>query len=124
MEPISRIADVIGRRLAELRGHDLNQIARKAGFSGRDVLEMFASGEARVPFDAAVRLGRALDLPPPAIFRLIIEQYWPAEQVDLIIPPVSETERELLRIVREALQGAELVLTPEKEAALRQLFAT
>jgi hypothetical protein len=124
VEPISKIAALIANRLAELDAYALAQAAKKAGYAGVDLLRMFATGEARVPLDGAIRIGGALDLDPPQVFRLSLEQFWAPELVDLAVPRVSEPERELLRIVREALQGTELILTTEREAALRQLFAT
>ena len=118
----SKLSELIATRLSELRGVDLNVIARKAGFSARDVLEMFANGEANVPYNSAIHIGYALDLDPAVVFRLAIEQYWPPSEVDRVIPPVSEPEWRVLHLIRDALKGRDLVLTHDRELAIRQIF--
>ena len=73
------IARFLDRRIDELKGAKTQrEIAAEAGYEKPNIISMFKYGEAKVPLDKIPALAKALEIDPAHLFRLALEQYWPA----------------------------------------------
>ena len=75
----SSIAIYISKRIWALKGvKTQREIAVAVGYDKPNMISMLKHGETKVPLEKIPLLAKALDVDPAHLFRLALEQYWPA----------------------------------------------
>jgi len=120
----SLIAKFLDQRIDELKGFKTQrQIATEAGYDKPNMISMFKRGDIKVPLDRIPSLAKALEVDPAHLFRLALEQYWPAlnDTIHKIFGHIA-TKNEfklLIKPWRELTCGAD----PEPNAQLQNRVA-
>ena len=82
----SPLAIRVASLLREIAGHkELPKIAQDAGFRSANMLNMIASGEAKLPLDRVEKLASALECDPNELMRLALAQFMEDRVVRLIL---------------------------------------
>jgi hypothetical protein len=131
MNTIARtsISIFIEDRLNELNGHlSYRDVALMSGFQSGDIIQMFMSGEAKVPLDRVPSLAQALGCDAAHLFVLALEQVFePAIFVEIReyftrSQSVTTNEWAWLQVIRAASGFSDPGVTLHKAQRVRKVF--
>ena len=112
----------LAARLDAIAGHkDLAKIAREIGYERPRIIEMFRSGEARVPLDKVAGLARAIGADPSFMGNL-----WLADALgrdsEVFQPIVTAHEFAILEVIRQASRYSDPVIGELQKRHLAAMF--
>jgi hypothetical protein len=116
---------LLRQRLQELgEKASLDTVAHAVGYINPRTVELFLTGEAKLPLDKVPAMARALDLEPSHLFRMALRQYWGDSSEASVITRclVSTDEVAILDLLRSITGETELSLTPELVERIRSAF--
>jgi transcriptional regulator with XRE-family HTH domain len=124
----SKMAQFLTMKIDSLKGEvSQREIAQRLGYDRPNIVSMFKTGEAKVPFEKIPALAEVLGVDVAHLVRLGLEQYWP-ERFDVIARlfphMVTENEMELVRVTRAAASDSDPKLTAEQESQIQVLFSS
>ncbi len=128
MKEISRIAAYIDARVADLSGRkNQAEIVEEAGLTSHNLITMMKKGHTKVPIDRVAGLAKALECDQNEMMRLALEQFYsPSALKDLESAfggaAVTDNERELLRVFREATNMKDPRITAEIREKIAGVF--
>lgn len=99
------LAEHITAKIADVQ-HFKSQkrIAQEVGFDSPNFVSMLKTGEARLPIDRVVDLAKSLECDPAELMHLTLNAAFgrevAGEIVELLGGPLTDRERELLRLAR------------------------
>lgn len=122
----SRLTKLISERIAALSGvKDQQTIAWEAGYDRPNNLSMIKAGATRLPLDKVPALAKSLGIDPVFLFRLAVEQHWPAleDSLDKVFG-VAHTENaaEILAYINEVSGQPDPALTPKLKQAIADVY--
>lgn len=122
----SKIATYLANQIKALEGiKSQREIALEMGYPKGNIISMFKTGEVKVPLDKIPALAKAINVDPAFLFRLAMEQYWPAmnEAISAIFGAITTlNQRAILARIAELTGEDDPELTPELDAKLKKAF--
>lgn len=108
-KPTITVARYLEHQLA-LCGKPQKDIAEACGYVNANIITMFKTGKTKVPLPAVGPMAHALGVDPGFFLRLVIKEYLPDtwDAIESILGGgqlVTETEVELIRVIRDASAG-------------------
>jgi hypothetical protein len=119
--PQSRVARYVDLQLQAIEPKKSAQVADEAGFPQRNLLSMIRTGATKLPFERIAGLAKALRVDQNHLFRLALVEYMPHVNTlldDAGRQAISEYERELLTIWRNATGDQDPAVEPVREEFL------
>ena len=112
----------LATRLDAIAGHkDLAEIAREIGYERPRIIEMFRSGETRVPLDKVARLARAVGADAAFMGHLWLSDI-AGQDSDVFQPFVTEHEFAILQVIRQASLHTDPAISELQERQLVAMF--
>jgi transcriptional regulator with XRE-family HTH domain len=103
------------------------EIAEAVGYKNQNMITMIKQGNSKLALDRVPAMARVLNVDPRHLFRLALEQsYSQQAATDLMMvldSSLSDNERKLVEIYREATGGMNPPITPEIKAQIQSAFA-
>ena len=102
-------------------------IADAVGYKNQNMITMLKQGHVKLALDRVPAMAKALDVDPLDLFKIALTQFYDEASVRLLVDVIesgnSETEKKILRIIRNAAGDAPPTLTAEREEKLAELFS-
>ena len=112
----------LATRLDAIAGHkDLAEIAREIGYERPRIIEMFRSGETRVPLDKVARLARAVGADAAFMGHLWLSDI-AGQDSEVFQPFVTEHEFAILQVIRQASLHTDPAISELQERQLVAMF--
>jgi transcriptional regulator with XRE-family HTH domain len=123
----SKMANFLCAAIEALKGEpSQREIAQRLGYRP-NVISMFKTGAAKVPFEKIPELAATLGVDAAHLVRLGLEQYWPDrfDAIGQVFPRmVTQNEMELIEVMRVATGDLNPELTADQRTQLRLLVST
>lgn len=125
-KPASRVQKLIAKRVDELASRkNQRDIAREAGYDNPNMISMLKAGQTKLALDRVPAMARALEVDRSHLFRLALEQFFSGAALNDIVEMtgvMTENEREILSIIRQATSGSDPKLTDDLRERLVENF--
>lgn len=123
----SKMAQFLTIKIDSLKGEiSQREIAERLGYDRANIVSMFKTGDAKVPFEKMPALAEVLGVDLAHLVRLGLEQYWP-ERMNVIARVfrrvVTENEMELIQEIRVVTDHADPKITDEQKSHVRRLLS-
>ncbi len=120
------VADYVTHQIV-LSGKSQKDIAEELGYEKPNIITMFKQGKTKVPINKVPEFAKALGVDPIHFLRITLLEYAPSiwEVVEKLLGKtmVSENELEIIQIIRESADGADIAPRNKSEADdLRQVI--
>ena len=123
----TRFSDYLMKKILE-SPKSQKEIAAAAGFKSQNMITMLKLGHVKLALDRVPTMAKVLNTDPVDMFKLALTQFYDDASVrlliDLLEAGISPEERKILRIIRDAAGAETPTVTPEREVALREAFAS
>lgn len=114
------VAGYISDRI-EVSPKTQREIAEEIGFESANLITMLKQGRTKVPLDRVPKLAEALGVSPAYLMRLALAEYYPATLTvieDVLTALVTENERAIIELIREASGGSDPAPAGKRERDL------
>jgi transcriptional regulator with XRE-family HTH domain len=120
------VAEYLAGQIA-LSGKSQLEIADACGFTNPNVITMFKQGKSKLPLSRVASIANALGVDPKHLFTLCMREYEPETwaQIEAGVlgqPLLTDSELEILQIIRAAARERNPKLRAEDKTKLRALF--
>ena len=103
------------------------EIAELVGYPNQNMITMLKLGHVKLALDRVPAMAKALNVDAVDLFKIALTQFYDDSAVklltDIVEGGLSPVEKKILRIIRDASGADTPTLTPEREAALAELFS-
>lgn len=121
---ISPVAELISMSIDNSRKRQI-EIAQEVGYTNPNVITMIKQGKTKLPIDRIAAFATALDIDHGRLMRLALNEYFPgmlASLEECLAPVVTDNERELLKVWRDATDGLDPKINPDQGENLKVGF--
>ena len=122
---ISAVAEIIANQI-DICGKRQNVIAQEVGYTNPNVIAMIKQGKTKLPLSKVSAMAESLGLDKGRLMRLTLKEYSPDvldALEECLAPMVTENERVLLEVWREATEGQDPSIDPQQAKNLSIGFA-
>lgn len=122
---VSPVAELIAAQI-EICGKKQNVIAQEVGYANPNVIAMIKQGKTKLPIGKVPALADSLGMDKGRLMRIVLKEYSPDvldALEECLAPMVTENERQLLDIWREATEGNDPRIDSSQAENLKVGFA-
>src|SRR3954470_18177158 len=112
-------------QLIRLSGKSQVEIAEAVGYTNPNVVTMIKQGKTKLPIKKVPAFAKVLNVDPVHLLRLTVDEYMPETwaAIDQVVGRalVTDNERRILAVIRQAAGGKDVQLNRAQERAIAQI---